>query len=102
MRTCLLVLLVLVVGCGGSDAVTDATSAPRGGEVYLAHCEACHGYDGRGSLSGADLSWRVDDLSAEDVADIAVLGSGFMDPVDLDDDEARAVGVFVVDQLFAL
>lgn len=99
MRWLLLTGLLLVTAACGPAPGETADEDIDGGPLYLEHCERCHGYDGRGTDAGADLRWRAGSMTADEIADVIVLGEGLMKPLDLSDEEASAVADFVLENL---
>lgn len=102
-------LFLLALACDGGDPdLTDSGVADSGTEepvldgeaLYVRHCASCHGADGAGT-SGPDLADRAQGWTAEQVADVALNGSGFMSGKNVTNDEALAIGVYVVDTLLA-
>jgi mono/diheme cytochrome c family protein len=53
--------------------------AALGADVYARNCQACHGPDGTGTLSGADLTDRLTALTDEQVVRTVLDGKGNMD-----------------------
>ncbi len=91
-----LILALALAACGPESTPDEELD---GGDIYLASCESCHGYDGRGTDTGADLYWAAEGMTVEEVSDVVVLGEGTMRAVDLDDSEAEAVAAFLLDVL---
>ena len=101
MRAILLALLLGATGCAFVPTNYSGTVGEEsdGGALYLEHCEACHGYDGRGTSRGADLYWRLGEMDVDDVIDAVLVGEGLMEPVALTEEDAEAVAYFVLDNL---
>ena len=89
-------------GVGGDDGGDDAgddggTGGTDGAAVYSASCSGCHGADGEGGF-GPAMAAAVGGLSAAEIADIAMNGSGTMNGVLTDADQADAVGEYCVSE----
>jgi mono/diheme cytochrome c family protein len=83
---------------GGSDVGDDGTTGGvDGATVYVNSCSGCHGANGEG-VAGPNMVSAVDGLTAEDVADIALNGSGNMPAILTDPEEADAVGEYSVSE----
>jgi mono/diheme cytochrome c family protein len=79
------------------DTSVDAEQFASGDELYAVHCAECHDDDGRGTSEGPDLTVRLETLAPAEVAAVVVRGDGRMDPVDVTNDEAFIVSVWVVE-----
>ena len=88
-------LFVVALGCASSEPVEQAVVEVDGETLFLDTCAVCHGDDGRGGDFGPDLADRARDLAVEDIEDVILDGSGFMDPVDVSYEEARAIAAYV-------
>lgn len=89
-------------GVGGDDGGDDAgddggTGGTDGAAVYSASCSGCHGADGEGGF-GPAMASAVGGLSAAEIADIAMNGSGTMNGVLTDAAQADAVGEYCVSE----
>lgn len=70
----------------------------NGAELYNITCIACHGADGKAGLSGAsDLSKTI--LDAASIKQIITNGRGSMAKVEMNDEQANAVSVFVEESI---
>ena len=84
---------------GGEDSGGDdgTTGGVDGATVYANSCAGCHGANGEG-VAGPAMASAVNGLTAEDVADVALYGSGGMPAVLSDPEEASAVGEYSVSE----
>lgn len=65
-----------------------------GKEIYEAKCSVCHGGDGKAGLSGAsDLS--TTQISTDSIKSVVLKGRGMMVSVEMSDEQATAVAVYV-------
>jgi mono/diheme cytochrome c family protein len=98
-----LVMAALMAACGSAveplsfDTSVDAEQFASGEQLYTLHCAQCHDDDGGGTSEGPDLTVRLDTLSPAEVASVVVRGEDRMEPVDVTDDEAFIVSVWVVE-----
>lgn len=102
----LVAVACLLMGCETDAPLTfdtdvGAEAVASGDQLYAQHCAECHDEDGRGTSEGPDLTSRVDTLSPAEVATVVVRGDGRMDPVDVSNDEAFVVSVWVVEMFGA-
>ena len=88
MKKLIAAALLSLAGCGGPPvdktgrvaAITLLTAdVPAGQTVYSNTCSSCHGPDGKGKSARAIVS-DVGSLSNEELATIALNGTGFMGP----------------------
>ena len=70
-------------------AAADAGIVERGAELFRRHCVACHG---EGATSGASGDIRGISLAT---VRYAVRGGGQMPPIDLREDEIRAIAAWL-------
>ncbi len=102
-RTLGALTLMLLGACGSEvepltfDTNVDAEAFASGEELYALHCAECHDDDGRGTSEGPDLTVRLETLSPAEVAAVVVQGDGRMNPVDVTNDEAFIVSLWVVE-----
>ncbi|MFT6161370.1 MAG: mono/diheme cytochrome c family protein [Myxococcota bacterium] len=107
MRTLAVAAVLVVTACGSTepsltfDTNVDAEQLASGEELYALHCAECHDDDGRGTSEGPDLTVRLQTLTPAEVAAVVVLGDGRMEPVDVTNDEAFIVSVWVVEMFGA-
>lgn len=93
-------LALLLVACASEEPMDTAFEAPETpADVYARACSYCHADDGRGTNLGPDLRERTADMSVDDVAEVVLYGSGFMDPIRLDPEEAREVAEYVLEMV---
>lgn len=97
----------LATGCGKDDGdsattgTTGTTEVPGDGDaaagegVYSISCAACHGASGEGG-TGPAMTTAAAGLSASEVANIALNGSGGMPGVLSDTGDAADVGAYVI------
>lgn len=71
-----------------------------GAEQYQRTCQACHGADGAGTLSGADLTARLPLLTDEEVVSTVLNGKGNMDSFALLKNQQIADVVHYVTMMF--
>ncbi len=86
--------------CDGSSYTGGTDTGPAGepgAQLYALSCASCHGTNGQG-VSGPAMASVVPGKSAEDIASIALNGSGGMPPVMGNADDAQTVGEWVVQQ----
>ncbi len=66
-----------------------------GASVYAISCAGCHGQSGGGG-SGPAMTSVVPGRTAQDIADVALMGAGTMPRILADEQEALDVGTFAV------
>jgi mono/diheme cytochrome c family protein len=91
-------LLLGLAACGGDPAEVQETASPvalDGEALYGWHCSSCHGLDGQG-VTGPDLTRRTQNWSVEEVASVAMIGSGYMEPAQVDLEEATSIATHVL------
>ena len=99
--------LLVLLACDGTDpeagdsSATDTAEESLDGEgLYLRSCGNCHGVDGAG-VSAPSLADRATGWTAEEVADVAINGAGYMGPQNVTETEALEIGDYVVETLLA-
>jgi mono/diheme cytochrome c family protein len=74
---------------------TSNDAGMNGLALYEANCKLCHGADGKLGASGAaDLGATI--LDANGIKDVIIHGKGMMSPVNVDEDQAKAIADYVM------
>lgn len=98
----LLIVLGILVGCGGSAPGTGARDGGLGQTLYERDCAMCHGMDGaaarigRGAADLNDPAWQAR-TSDEQIVQVIAEGRGMMPAWKsrLSEEEIRAVAAYV-------
>lgn len=93
--------IVLLFGCTAEPSLDTAGADESGEQIFDRVCAVCHGVDGRGGTQGPDLLDVARDMDANDLTEVILYGSGYMDPLRLTEDQALTVSTYIVDAYLA-
>lgn len=88
-------LMLSLAGCGPAGA--GGGGAPNGTLLFYDACSNCHASDARGTDLGPDLTVQASDMTPDEIVDVILNGAGTMSPLDLTEDEADAVAVYLIE-----
>lgn len=96
-------LVVALVACAPTTEreTADTATEESGDQIFDRVCAVCHGVDGRGGVSAPDLLDVANGMTVQDLTEVILYGSGYMEPLRLTEEDAIAVSEYIVDVYLA-